>query len=391
MSKKGNLKSNIVDYIGIVLIILSSGSYLYEGHYNLIIIFDLLFILTRLNKISISSLTHKITHSFVLPFLLLVFMSMVIWGVDDNTYISYITFSIFSLVYYGTTDSNIFKKNILNIIGLLCLWANFCYILFLAGYPIETFYSGKSEWDIIFGINIRVSESRLCGLSFEPGVFQIILIYTLLFLSTELRSFKFAKLQWFYLFMIFTSIILTKSTMGYLSLGLVITYWIVTSKVKKHVLKGIASFVILLVAIFLIYNSSVVQDKFTEANGNESLTVRILDANAAYQMIKLHPIIGNGLDTNQWHYLSKLYGNITNSNGVLSIMSRLGVLWLIFFIMYAVKGKKQRDSKGIMLLYLLCIISPLLNEDICYTPIAYMFVVPFLTEKQNQTNIKTLK
>lgn len=316
--------------------------------------------------------------SYSFYYILLVVISMLVWGIDDLTFITYLIVPIFSYNFFKLTDYENFKKKWLIVTTFISSWSLLAYLFFLYGFPTNTVLLGTTyKCELLLGINLRVAESRLCGLSFEPGVYQIFLLFTLLMWIKDIRNRSLSSKEKLCLLSCLFALLATQSTMGYLGLIMVLGAF-VTSKdyLRRHFKKAIGLTVLLVPLAFVLFTSSVVQDKFNEADGNESYSIRLLDTMASYSMIETSPFLGNGIGE-RWANLAAKYGNITNSNGVLNMISRLGVFWIVFYVLFLIKFSKNNHIGIWPLYFTLIILIVFMNEDIVYSPLGFIFVSNF--------------
>lgn len=361
-----------------------SGSYLYWGYATFLLLLSLLYtFLTFFYSKSFIKVAFFRSFSFI--YIILVILCLMLWGIDDNTYLTYLIVPLFSYNYFKLTTFLDFKEKWLDITAVISLWSIISFSLFIFDiFDPQTIMMGDHKFDLLFGINIRASESRLCGVSFEPGVFQILLIYTLLMWVKNIRFWYFTNLTKIKLLICVVALLTTQSTMGYL--GLIVVFGAIVASggyVKRHFQKVIVLFMLFLPLTYIIYTSSIVQDKLNESDGNESYSIRIIDTMASWRMIEDSPILGNGIGK-RWANIAESYGNITNSNGVLNMISRLGVFWIVFYSYYAIKSCRKNRYDIIPIYYVLAVLIPLLNEDIAYTPLAFIFVSEFKKYPRNK-------
>lgn len=374
------MKNNLFTYIGIVLIILMSGSYLYDAYYLLFFALSMLYIMVCFMKHSRAFSSFFRTYGFY--FIVLTFVNILVNGLGSNMFINYCISPalVYSLCCTMTFDS--FRKDWLNLISIISAWALIAFVLLQVGYPASTANFGSIPVHHILGINMRVAENRLCGLSFEPGVFQILLIYTILMWIDKIRIMQLTKNEKAQLLLCLVALLATQSSMGYFGLIAVLGGLVITPKFSKvYGYKGIFVLALIFAASFYLYTSPIIQNKLNEEDGNMSFTIRMMDTMSVWQIFTEHPIFGAGVETPLWKSLAASYGNVSSSNGNLNMMSRLGIFWLIGFVVALYKNGKRLKLGMLKLYFVFAVMLPLFNEDQCYSPIGFLFVLPFLKDQ----------
>lgn len=375
--KTENIRKSIWAYIGIILIYLLSGSYLYWGYAQIFLSMALLYVFF-ICLVSRSFFDSDFWKSFSFLYILLVLICLIFWGIDDNTYLTYLIIPLFSYHFFRFTSFDDFRVKWLKITTIISIWSLIAFVFFMLDIltPQEILV-GDKKFNLVLGINIRINEFRLCGLSFEPGVFQIFLLYTLLMWVKNIRLWNFSKQTRNCLLICVIALLATQSTMGYIGLIVVLGAIFASNNYIKKNRGRVLGLIFLFVPLTIgIIQSSIVQDKFLEKDGNESYSIRIIDATAAYEMFEDSPILGNGIGK-RWANIAASHGNITNSNGVLNMLSRLGVFWLVLYVFYTIKGCKRNLYEINPIYFVFAVLFPLLNEDIVYTPLAFIFVSSF--------------
>lgn len=377
MLKKLKIKSRLSIYIGILLTILLSGSYLYTGYYRELLTLAVGFILYT---IVVKRFQFSVFIRCYAPFMILItLVNIVVNGIGSLMFLTFIIGPLFTYSLVSSISYDDFKKAWLNVMCLISLWSLFVFILVQLGIQTEV-PSYSDKYELLMGINVRVRENRLCGLSFEPGVFQILLIYTLLMWIDNIKLILSKQSLIIKFFVCFMALLATQSTMGYLALLVVcgsvffktgIPY---KRKIKYIVIGGI---IITPIAYYVI-TGDVVQNKINEEDGNMSYTIRLMDNIALWNVFMENPIFGAGIETRKWEVMATAYGNETASNGVLAMLSRVGIFWIILYVIFLYINSKKIGLHISPLYFVLVVLLPLCNEDIAYTPIAYIFALPFL-------------
>lgn len=190
----------------------------------------------------------------------------------------------------------------------------------------------------LFFFNCDWGQYRLSSIYWEPGQFQIVLIYTLAMFTDELGKWNdFMKVIKKF-GVIFVSFIMSNSTMGYISLLLLVVFiFLYSDKYKMSKIKKALCLIPLSTVIFIMVNSNTIQEKVLQSQnldkgGATSTAIRLQDNLALLYVTLDAPFLGHGLDTKEMSVSKEYYGSITSSNGWLYASSAFGFVYVIFFI-----------------------------------------------------------
>lgn len=357
-----------------------SGSYLYDAYYLLFFALSALYIMAC--YIRHSGIFNSFFKTYGFYFITLTFVNILVNGLGSNMFINYCISPALVYSLCCTMNFENFRKRWLDVISIISVWAIIGFVLFQIGFPPTSVAMGNMTVHHVIGISMRVEENRLCGLSFEPGVFQILLIYTILMWIDRIRIMQLSRFEKLQLFLCLVALLATQSSMGYFGLIAVLGGLVITPKFSKvYGYKGIFVLALIIAASFYLYTSPIIQNKLNEEDGNMSFTIRMMDTMSVWQIFTEHPLFGAGVETPLWKSLADSYGNVTNSNGNLNMMSRLGIFWLIGFVVALYKNGKRLKLGMLNLYFVFVVMLPLFNEDLCYSPIGFIFALPFLQEQ----------
>lgn len=231
----------------------------------------------------------------------------------------------------------------------------------------------------LYLFNVDWGENRLASIYWEPGQFQIILIYVLCLHIKELCNINELKANKYNFGILFVALIMTNSTTGYFSLAIIITIILLFSNITKKYKSLIPISIITscILSIF-IYNSSVVQDKLNQSKDRSeetSFAIRMIDNQSLLNIAKDAPITGVGIQTKTFNKKSLYYGNRTSSNGWLYAAATLGIPYMLFLLLNMIISiKKMRLGVPVFIIIIPLIVSQA-NEWMTWCPylLAYIF------------------
>lgn len=235
----------------------------------------------------------------------------------------------------------------------------------------------------LYFFNCDWGEHRLSSIYWEPGQFQIILIFTLC-LFTDKFGIMENKQKWLKEWgVIILALLMTVSTTGYLAFIILLSGLLFSSyrfnarKTHRHWIFFIPVFVIM----FALWKSDAVQEKVeqSEDTGNQhtSAAIRIADNIALYNVTMDSPFVGYGIDTYEQNRKKDEYGSITSSNGWLYASSAFGLIYvgLILLLMYRRVSYMPRVFPS-FIIWLSLFISQC-DEYIIFFPYIYLYLFKF--------------
>lgn len=229
--------------------------------------------------------------------------------------------------------------------------------------------------------NTDWGENRLASIYWEPGQYQIIILFTLCLFANELSDFNkiFENFKRFGI--IIAALLLSTSTTGYIAFMVLILGIILFSpQNKKYKIIIPLSILTSVFAIYFIWNSDVVQDKLNQANEQNdktSFAIRYMDNYALLKIIEDSPITGVGIETKTFSNLSYKYGNLTSSNGWLWTGATNGSVYLLIILLCIFRNLKKMNFKiPIIFIYLTILISQA-NEYGTFYPMLYIYIFQF--------------
>lgn len=245
---------------------------------------------------------------------------------------------------------------------------------------------GNDGWAMsLYFFNTEWGENRLASIFWEPGQYQIVLIFVMgLFYKEMLDPFTL-KPYLKHLLILTIALIMTISTSGYIAFGILISGAIVNSAYgRKHIyLLPLLSF--LAFSIFLLlWNSDAVQKKIAQGEVNEenSFNIRMADNLALLTMVGNKPVFGYGAGTKSAEDAKNKFGSISQSNGWLRSAAENGtpyVLYILVLIYSSIKRRVHIASAALFLLFAFILSQS--GEGNTYFPYTYMYVFKYCTQQ----------
>lgn len=229
----------------------------------------------------------------------------------------------------------------------------------------------------LFMFNCHWGEFRLSSIFWEPGQYQILIIYTLALFSHELINISRIKYNIRQFIWVVLALFLTISTTGYLCFIIIVVGVFLNMKVKKKQL-CIVPIGIIIIGIFLIlmYRSNAIQEKLLQMNSDEvsSYSIRSNDNMEMLQSCIKSPYRGYGLDSKSMDK-EKIARNIqTSSNGWLYFAMGNGFPYVIILFLLMYVGIKRYEQSNLRFYILFALIVSQCNEWMAFFPYIYMYI-----------------
>lgn len=281
-----------------------------------------------------------------------------------------------------------------NIIAVASIVVQFAYNLGLVGATdphLQTANSPRALY--LFNVDwLWAGEGRLASIYHEPGQYQIVLTYIICMFADELSDLK----RWFKpnikkFGIIILAFILTKSTMGYVVMGLVFftmaTNVLLDGKNKLlfPVIIGIAYLVFI-----LIYSSDAIQMKIEQSqnlNAHSSFAIRFADNVALLESIKDKPITGWGSDSLSLLKTLVNRGSVTNSNGVFLAAAELGVVYVFMWFVMLFRGLRRIYNLRLAIGLSIALMLTQMNEVGYFLPIIFIYLFRFKDSTKYSSNV----
>ena len=392
---------NFLKYIAIIEIVLLSGaarmlsSYFPVGPLHMVFtLVAILFFVIQKGKIQQSS------------FMLMLAICTWIYsdqhffhGSADNLYVTYILTYVSCFFIISAFRFEDFKYRLLKVLQWLCFFSIIVQFLYnknmIAGYysPVSSLTLSAYFFNTGWG---SVESPRLSSIFWEPGQFQIVLNSLLILCSNDIidlvKNKMFMKLVRKY-GIIVLSLLLTMSTTGYMVFALICFYIALNSIDKRHFLSGFISGILMLVAMYALFQSNTVQEKFNEGSDvYGSYEIRLADNLGLLQMMQDRPLIGYGIGTQDYKARALALDNETSSNGWLNSGAQLGIVFAVVLLISVTVGIRRLDKRFIGLILFVAILMAQSNEAAYYLAPLNLFIFPFKFSfhKRNKNDIETV-
>jgi len=380
----------IWDYFLIFLFLASSGAVFWHGM-SPAFAFSSLLLIALINVLVIRRNFGKL-HNMSLLFIELVvglcLLNFIFYDphFKDNSEPAYIIILLASYLIVSRYDFYYFRSIITNIVYVITLFGLIIFGLFEidvlptqsvithTGTPYTMFLIYTLGWPNAFG--------RYSGIWHEPGACQIILNTILWLHYKNFVEWRWEKGQFVKIAIIILGSLLTMSTGSFMVLMLLTAAVVINIKIRSKYRYVIFLFVFLvaIVGLYLMFNSTVIQNKLFDAEGEHiSKVSRLSDINALWTMTLERPILGYGLGTEDFWKMSDQYGNVACSSGILTYSASLGLTWLLFFLVFIWRGIRKLNYGKSTLFFFVAIILMQFNEKFIEYPITNMLLFSFFS------------
>ena len=394
-------RKKIVDYWGVLVIILGSGSYSfahksYVPAFIVMLLTSLFYLYYDKHAVNKHRL-HTLGFVYCLIYGGIIFVNRFIIHTDvlNHSWVSWLFNLIFSFVIICRYPFYVFKKiylnvlTVLSIISLIVFWGIELELFTpqivnrpgAEGQYMEFFFHCVG-WNFLF--------HRNAGLFHEPGAYQYFLNFALIFFIPEIKEGILKRKEKWQRLVIVITLLTTLSTMAYIAFLGIISLIIFFSKyVRVHRSLG-PIVVLLLLGLFVIaINSPIIAQKIGENDVGEehiSKVTRARDLITQSEMTLEQPIWGYGIATK--NFANRNYGNTGGCIGLVNNSASLGLLWLLIFLCFAYRGIKrmQLGVPTILVLFIFILIE--CNENFVDLPITYLFILNFLNYQRINVDTK---
>ena len=380
------------DYFVVTLFVFTTGSVIWFQRLGPALAHIIYFIVAILNcyispnKYSAGHVS-KTFFSYIILVCLLSVLSLIVQDahLQENSMQGFIVGMVSSYLIISRYDFYYFRHLLTNVVYFIALIGIPVFLLTEANVlPLYSINVNSTTYEmfLVYAIGWPTIFHRFAGIWHEPGACQIILNTVLWLHLYEIRTWSLDNRLKFKLAVILIASVLTLSTGGYIILMLFALSCIWKLKLKKSLQYKIYPLLIVLffIVIYSLVNSATVQNKFSE--DSVSLISRTSDNLALAQMTLERPLFGYGLGTDKFWERSAELGNVACSNGLLTGIASLGLIWLITYIFISCKTIKKMQLGVPVFLVLLAFIIMQSNERFLEFPITYLFVFSFYSNNQ---------
>lgn len=303
--------------------------------------------------------------------------------VTTNLYLTLIFYSLSTCFAISVLDFYWFREKLLKYLNVLCFISIIVQIMSILGLPSRVVSINGFTWTMTLGIfncnwggNII---NRMASIYWEPGVFQIVLIYVLCLFSDQYSKMSYIRANINKFILPIICLLWTQSTVGYFAFAiLVLGISMSIAKAKKDKMKYMVIVLSGFTVIYYIINSNAVQDKFDSSSESyASYTIRYADNMALLKMSSEKPITGYGMDSKKYLKRSFQLDNNTASNGWLYNTATNGVVLTLLFIVFIWCGIRRFKGHIHPIFIFLSLFVSQCNEYIMFFPTIFMFIYKF--------------
>lgn len=379
------MKSFLSKFV-IIQFLLCSGSRFYYLAFSSITI--PLFLVTSMllwymNRGRFNTIGHNQKIAFAIIFWTLLVNILFHDDITTNLYLTLIFYCLSTCFAVSVLDFYWFREKLLKYLNFLCLISIIVQIMSILGLPSKVVSINGFTWSMTLGIfncdwggNIT---NRMASIYWEPGVFQIVLIYVLCLFSDQYSRISYIKTNMTKFILPIICLLWTQSTTGYFAFAiLVLGISMSIAKAKKDKIKYILIVLFGFMIIYYIVNSNAVQGKFDRGSESySSYTIRYADNIALLRMSSEKPITGYGMDSKSYLKRSFQLDNMSASNGWLYNTATNGIVSTLLFIVFIWNGLKRFKGCIHPVFIFLSLFVSQCNEYIMFFPTTFMFIYKF--------------
>ena len=343
MIKKVQQKE-VIEYIAVLWIIISSGFYVLNYEYNIpcMLIFLLIGLFFSISKKNISR-ENGIKLLFLLGFIVVdEFMTLVLYDfpfVSNNFIILLIRLFSLAFIMDNISCQNFVKKYV-NIFVLVSLISLICFAIIQFSsiqLPFAKNYSDGFYGSFYFRVNeyTKAIATRNAGPYGEPGIFSVYIVFALVFHLFYTEPSEMTA-GWNAVKMIILSVTLltTLSGTGLLCFLIVFAVYIIVNLKEINVLRNPMIFLIVVVLIIgFIYAEStygILEMKLINKGG--SYGVRMDDTLKGYQIALEHCWFGTGICNDYSSAWTGMLLDNSRSNGLANFSAAVGIPFLVYYL-----------------------------------------------------------
>lgn len=385
---EGRKNNKTWDYFLVFMFLVTSGAVFWHGMSPALAFFVLLFISflnVMINKNDLWKVNNK-SSNFIIIVTLICILNTLYYGVHfkDNSEPAYIVVLIATYLIVSRYDFYYFRDILTNIVYIITLIGLIVFCLFeLENLPTQLVatHSGTTySMFLIYTLGWPNAFHRYTGIWHEAGACQIITNTILWLHYRNFVRWNWGKGQLKKIIVIILGSIFTFSTGSYMALMLLIIAVVLNVRIKSRYRYSmyLFIFIVAIIGIVTMFNSSVIQNKLFDADGEHvSKLSRLSDINALWKMTLERPILGYGLGSYDFWKISDVYGNVACSSGFLTYSASLGFTWMFVFVYYVWRALKRLDmGNGTFFLFITFILMQF-NEKFIEYPITNMLLFYF--------------
>ena len=329
---------NVILNLWILLLIFQTGSVLYLN-YNMyisstFILMSLVIVIRKLKNLSFKLKELIYILFYILLLLLSASVTYLETGFISNSLITHLLKMICIYLVLKIVGWNKFVDSFSEIILWLMSISFIMFVLVLIGAKLPLTYGVIGETPSYFyllrttGVDFNVGFNliRNSGPFYEPGIYQVLLNFSLLYYYSIKRNNRVS-------FIILVVILSTLSPIGIAISGIIVSskYW--------NILKNPKYFFYLLFIFFIILYFMV--PFLINKMSSLSFELRIYDLKSGLSLFLKKPFFGYGFENHNLHIIDslELFGiSRKNSNGLINLILENGIFYSTFYLFLLFKG-----------------------------------------------------
>lgn len=338
--------------------------------------------------------------SVVILEIICVIMTMIATNDFRNGYIFRCVLVAFSFLAVELIDIKTYAKYFNQTMYILAILSLVCFSLEVVNHEIFSFApriynsAGYGFQNLYFYVQSDAGFSpRNYGIYREPGVYQIFLIFALIF-----ELYYFDKLNWKRVFVFSLAVLTTLSTTGILAYSLWMILVLVKPKSIPQKLKLLIVFgAALLIIPALIAVSGMIAEFLDAVFGkirirNGSYMARLASVTVNIRLWMRHPIFGGGLTAIDAKFVEeslKMYGKeiYSNTNTLLIPFATHGFFYGLLWLIALIKGTLNLgNTKPEKLFIGLILLAQCAGEDLGFSPFGNLLMMYGLLSKRDCKN-----
>ncbi len=376
---KSDKRITLIDYLAVFLLIISCGTayfYLYNAGSTLLILLFFSFFYTIKKNVKFK------VNCFTVIYVLLILVNYLLFDYDMNL-VGDLIFLISTFLIVSSSNFTVFRRAFFDVTVILAIVSIFFEILFLSNIISPVLY-GDGKGGLFghylycyhaFGGGLWGINSQLYGIFWEPGIYQMVLNIALLMNMDSLDKMSKIPSKRIKILVLVLAIILTRSTTGYLTLGIILVGFFIRKSAKSPKSKILAILSLIVFGIVVV-SSSVITDKFSD--NNASFIARSNDWIALTNAIIAHPLWGSGVNAAAFDKVAVKFGmHGSKSAGILFQTAQMGLFWLFAYYYSLRKEFRKRNLQISIVFYIIAITFLGIGEPLMYSPLMLLLVLPF--------------
>lgn len=375
--------------VWILLLVLQTGSVLYLNYSKYISALFVLVSLVIMIKHSKSLVFKRKELIYLLLYYILILLSASVayfeTGFISNSLVTHLLKITCIYIVLKIIGWNKFIDNFSKVILWLMLISFIMFIFVLMGIDLPLTYGVIGETPSYFYLlrttgvdfNVGFNMIRNAGPFYEPGIYQVLLNFALLYYYSIKRNNRLA-------FIIVVVIVSTLSPIGIIISGVIISskYWNVLKRPKSFI------YLILIISISLYFMVPFVINKMSSL----SFQLRMYDLKSGFLLFLKNPFFGLGFENHNLHIIDSIedFGiSRKNSNGLINLILGNGIFFSIFYLFLLFKGFLNNTKRFV---WIYVAIFQLIAQPIYLSTVFMVFIsLGIIGDKSDANNVNGQK